>query len=891
MNGVSSIASFGRSTRTASARRVSATSEAICRFADQLAWLTLATVVFVVPLMMAGLKETGILVFVSCSALLSIAWAVGFVSQPSSGTPFTSAIAVGLLAIATVALQIVPLPRGLLHALSPFADSHLAAWATDGTILRRSWTQISMTPGLTKSGLVLLVGYFLYFATLLQLIRTEAAIDRVLRLIAASTVVMTGIALSQLFFGNGMYLWFIEYPFRPASWPAKGTFTNQNHLAQFLALGIGPLVWWWKCSGRIDGKNIRGRVSNQGFGVKRNTESHQQAIAGALAIVLLTGVLTFSRGGIAAVLLVSAISFFAAGFEIRTLVRLAVPIASFMCIGVVLFGTEMLEAKWNRLAEAESFEDVCRGRFLLWQALLEAVPWFWPLGSGVGSHAEVYPIWMSTDIGKRLSHAESGYLQILIETGVTGITLLGLFFVLVAHWFVKAWKTGDEKTRARALVIFAGLLASACHSIADFVWYIPACLIQALTLAACLCRQSQISSEAQHGSNSKTVRPRWPVIWATILVVGLLPVGKASAGILIENAGSETPWLAYRKLAIGATTQGAGSFDSLEGVDDQLDEMVRQLELCLQSSPGDYRVRCELAGLYLRRFEKQQLETENPVSINEIRNTVNGAGFESPKAVAQWLQRAFGNNVVDLYRALELARSGAVGQPLRGENYLILSQLSFLLLASDEENVSLLDQAISVRPFSTHVLYYLGLRTAEQGDLDSATEYWKTAFHRDPNFRSSIVASLGPYLAPHEIIAKLDAGLLGGPVLFRFYDAQKMSEEKSFIAEWYRDEFAKFAAEKSVSDHQFWAKSEPILSFAGDTEGALYCLAKASAGRPQSYHLRKRYGFALYEAAAIDAARKELEWCRLRNPDDREITDAIAAISKSIRQEVAHDFQ
>ena len=603
---------------------------------------------------------------------MAVAWAVRQLVSSNGGSPFTVAVAIGFFAVAGVCLQLVELPIEVIHSLSPFAAEYFQSAGHVGV------NRISLTPGLTKSGLVLLVGYVTFFTTMLHVLRDRAVIDTVLRYVALSAVMMAVIGIAQMIAGNGEFLWVFKHPLRSANGAAKGTFTNQNHFAHFLALGVGPLIWCWLNSGLHEGTNVRGRVSNRGFGVRRDTDVIQMWMAVGIGVVALAGILSMSRGGIAALLVAFCISLFAAGSQPAKVLRgcmswgvffrLLVPIILLTIVGVTAFGTEILEARWARLSQAQSFQDLSEGRYLLWAALWKAVPWFWPLGSGVGSHAEVYPTWLEEDFGKRFSHAESGYLQVLIETGIFGLLLVGLAIFLVASWFFRVWRAGNSKDRQRSAVLMSGLVVSSLHSVADFVWYIPACMVLTLILAACLCRQFQlVNQETQASVSNSGSRPcqRWPMIWACVVVVAVVPTTRLTAGVLVSNAQTEQEWLKYRRLAIDASADAG--FGAMEPLDQRLTAMIRHLERCVEIEPSNCLARCELAGLYLRRFEKHQLAIANPVSVAEIRHTVLNSEFESSREVAEWLERAFGESALDLYRSLAMSRTAMVGQPLRGE--------------------------------------------------------------------------------------------------------------------------------------------------------------------------------------------------------------------------------
>lgn len=851
------------------------------RFLDGVGTICFWIIIFAVPLMMAVIRETGIAVFVACSLLMGISWAIRQLWAPQAGAPFSIAVLLAGAAVLLVGLQLVPLPRAVLALLSPFSADSFPAWNSQLASLPQQgyWNRISMTPSLTRSGFVLLIGYVIFFLTLLQRIRTLSDVDAILRLLSIATVAMALIGLGQLFFGNGEFLWMLKHPFRDASWPAKGTFTNQNHFAHYLALGIGPLVWSWKKAGAVDGHNIKGKVSNRGFGTARSSDSNQQFIGGAIAIVVLAGVLSFSRGGIASLVIACAFSMVALGRQSAGILKLAIPTVGFMVVGVFLFGTEMLEAKWQNLTEAESLEDLCRGRSWLWSALLTAVPSFWPAGSGVGSHAEVYPTWMKQDVGKRFSHAESGYLQVLIETGLPGLLLLLAAIGLCIYWGLNNWKTQDADNRFRRLVLAAGLLASMLHSLADFVWYIPACLIFTLVLAACLCRTHQLGNGKQDSSSKRPAKIPWPVCWAMIIALIALPVGRLSADVMLRDAGSEPAWESYREQAV--TVGNRRNFASLDELDERLELMITHLEECHRIDPTDCRALSELSALYVHRFEANQQATKNPMSLQEIRSTVESTEFESPKEILKWLRRAFGSNAADLYRAYAAAEKAVQGQPLRGECYLVLAQLSFLRDVSADERTTLVQQAVLVRPYEARILYFAGMSEVEHGDLDKACEWWKEAFHVSEKLQPLIIQTLAAHYTPQEIVDRLDPGPAGLWILFKEYEAQNASQEKNWVAEHYARDFESFLPDIEETNKVFWLHSSDILKAAGKSDQAVFCMGQAIKQMPENYQLRRKFGVLLMSVQSNEAAAAEFEWCLLRNPDDQQVADLLATIRKT----------
>ncbi len=852
---------------------------------DQLGDGCVVVAVAIVPMTSACLQDFGNAVFLACSLLLGLTWAIQQILTPQGGSRACGAELILLAAIGVVALQLIPLPTATLNALTPFSRDYLTLWGTEnGRILgANNWQTPSVTPSLTRSGFVLLIAYAVFFLTLLQKLKTTEKIDRLIQLVAVTAGVMSVVGIAQRFAGNGLFLWMFEHPFRMSDWPVKAAFSNQNHFAHFVTLGIGPLIWCWH-QGNLSRQSPFGGKNQQSNLKLRQGELTRNISLVAIAIVSLSVFLTNSRGGIFVFLAASLFSASVAGFNLRSLSKLVIPAILFAGLGILAYGTDGLERKWATISHAESLQELSAGRFALWAALSEAIPHFWMLGSGVGSHAEVYPVWMTDDYGVRFSHAESGYLQILLETGVAGLLLLLSTIGLCLFWAIKTFRRGQGLARQRVIILMAGLLASAAHSLVDFVWYIPGCMLLTLILIAALCRNHQLCDEKDRQPSSS----QWPGVLAWLLILGMLPAGKLCAAVAIRDAESEHSWNQYRKFAIRANDDTATIVDA--SLKKRVNVIIGHLEDCLKSDPTDYRAASNLAAMYLQRFECHQEDAPNRMSIREIRNTVRDADFDTGREMAEWLNRAFGPPAADLYRAFTSARTAVRGQPMRGENYLVLAQVGFLAGLSDAEEEGLVAQAMRLRPHSAGVLFVAGLFLLDKGDLDAAIAKWQMAFRKDRRVRSTIIQSLLPNLTSGELLQKLQPDPAGAKMLFTQYGKEERFEDQRNVAKWYAENFERIAKDpRTDRDRTFWTTSHQLLNFAGHQRTALQCLTQASASAPHDYPLRRKLALALFEQQHYEAATRELKWCRLKMPDDTEVNAALKKLKQISAHEVNHE--
>ncbi len=846
--------------------------------------LCLVIAIVCVPLTMAGIREIGVAIFVVCSLTMGIVWAVRQLLQPTSTTRFSGAELLILLAVSLVGLQLMPLSPAVLTWLSPFSTQYLSIWGSaEGRLLgTQPWQTISMTPELTRSGLVLLLAYATFFLSLTHRLRASSDIDRVIRLIAVAATIMALIGLGQLFFGNGKYLWLFDHPNRPATGAAKGTFVNPNHFAGFLALGVGPLIWCWQT--RL--KSPTERSQTIGWQTGSSSRSIPALVHDwpgiALAAVFVAALFSLSRGGIVMLGIAGAFALIASARNVLKASRMALPVIAFAIAGVMAFGADSLTEEVQSITSASSFQELWKGRAQLWLALVHAIPSFWPAGSGLGSHPEVYPTWLSVQNTLRFSHAENGYLQVLLELGVPGLILLFSGITLCARWCWIGWRVGDDRGRLRVIALSTGLLVSVLHSLIDFVWYIPGCLIITLTLAACACRCFQLNSAHEPQAESETVPVRHscgPVL-AWMMLLCILPIGRASAEVLTRNVTSANHWNDYRSLAIRAGKELQE--ESTESIDSRLDLMIDELESCLVADPQNHQALTSLAALSLRRFELNVRNAENRMTLRQIQDTVQNADFASDDEIHEWLTRAFGQHVHDLERAFTAAQQGLQGQPLRGEAYIVLAEVGFVAGLGQEEKSALINAAVRLRPHNPAVLYSAGVLTSETGDLDGAFAFWSRAYRQSPMIRHQLISRLAPHLSAIEFATRLNPGPEGLWLLFKEYGNINRTEEHLATAQLFAQHFDRLQTLVEPTDAQFWTHGHEIFQAMGDDEAALDCLKTAVLLKPQSDTNRRTLIFALIDHEDFDAALRQLDWYRLRYPDDKEITEALAQVRSQV---------
>ncbi len=273
-------------------------------------WLIAATMI-VAPLCMGGRHPVGRLVFVALIGLAAVTWFwQQFVYERRSwrltGVEWLVFAALGILV-----LQLMPWPESWLLRVSPALGQRLPLLfgASHEALRLEPWSQISLDPVATRRGLTMCVAYSLWFLVVAQRLRSIDDVERLLRWVAGATILMALLGLAQYVAGNGKFLWVYSHPSRDTFGVVRGAFINQNHFAHMMALGIGPLLWWLIRNVHQDGVRNPG-----GWGRRRTTKNSTGWLVTALGVVVIAGLLTFSRAGLAVMLVASTlcVGFFAA---------------------------------------------------------------------------------------------------------------------------------------------------------------------------------------------------------------------------------------------------------------------------------------------------------------------------------------------------------------------------------------------------------------------------------------------------------------------------------------------------------------------------------------------------------------------------------------------------
>lgn len=802
------------------------------------AW-TIGVALILVTVLLGGRHPVGRLG--ALVAVVAVTFVVLFASRGNRWR-FCGAEWLFLLATQLVMLQLVPLPEGLLAALRPEFEALLPSLGASPTGLP-AWRMISVAPQQTREALAMWLAYgALFFAVHHWLVHFRAA-AQLLRIVSWSTAGLAVVGLAQYFFDNGRFLWIYDNPSRPSGGAVMGPFQNRNHFAHMMALGIGPLIYLACGNGTLSQKWER------------------CAASAGLAVVGLASLLSYSRGGIAAVVLSTIATALLMPRNTARKWSFWIPPAVIVgWIGLALAingGGRVLE----RLGSLSSgaLQAVSSERGMLWQAMGRAIqtsPW---VGYGAASHSEVYPSFLDRSTENNFTHGESGYLPLQLENGALATLLLLLFVLLGARWWRRGWRSGGL-TEKRILAAVAGpLVASLAHSLADFVWYIPACFATTLVLLAC------VSSLAQRPADSASPLPGQrsplggPLPWD---LASLARAATASAVFawcfitLLPAARAASYWDAYRRLARSEANP--------EAMPDKVSHAHWLLQQAAARNPHDGVVQTRLAQLSVALAEA---DSDSPISSLAV---LQESWLQDRRRDALQIWRMLPLQDRQLLRqAADHAAQAMLETPLQASPYVTAAETCFLIRENLPDAAALLECALRLRPHSGSIALRSGVVQARAGDVQACIASWRHGFNADRAERAATLRALSQRLPPSLVVGLLQPDPEGLRDIRWFYESTGDTAALRELAPVLADGIARVGRSQQDADSQCKGLLE-ATAFAqqyGLTDRAIRYAEDAIRSEPSHYDAHRLLVDLYRQQDRIADAEAHVQWCLRRRRD------------------------
>lgn len=388
--------------------------------------------------------------------------------------------------IALPLIQFIPLPPALWTALP---GRELVVQMDRSVFGQLPWRPITLDIERSLSSLYFLIpGVAFYLA-----IRTgdRARVQAILLGVTAALAVGGLMAALQI----AGQRW--AYPFaqgRADNAFAIGFFTNHNHQATFLLIGLMAFGGWLALSGPAANNRLgngrghglshgRGRDLSTAFAAWDSLGTRDMVLGTIGILATLMVLLTGSRAGLLlmAIGLPAAICAWLAPLLAGsrkllwpTLGLLALAASMFLALPFLSDGQLAVTGDRSALAADRRFDIWPQAAATAWHMM--------PTGSGFGTFRSAYEMFEPLDMVGMLyvNHAHSDFLELAIEGGVPAIALIAAF---LAIWLSSSWHAWvNSRGREAALVRLASVmvLMVLLHSLVDY----PARTITILSVAA-----------------------------------------------------------------------------------------------------------------------------------------------------------------------------------------------------------------------------------------------------------------------------------------------------------------------------------------------------------------------------------------------------------------------
>lgn len=496
-------------------------------------WMLAGLLAFL-PLVFGGVLAWAEGVFIIVAVAMGLTLALKLLLRPD--VPFVRSWTywpIGVF-LALVVLQLVPLPETVVRIISPATATlrHQYLDELPGAAQRLRWMTVSLYPENTLHDLRLIVALAIVFIVTLNCIRRVSQIRRILASVAIIGAAVAALALLQDLTGsNDIYFWFRS----PAGNVARGgPFVNKNHFGQFMNLAIGCAIGLALVV--VNQQFRRDNYTPHEVAAKLKVPQMRPAWMLLAMIVMSAAALAFllSRGA----MLGAAIAGVIVGIFIAT--RRNMPgkgwtlLAVLLCIAaVVLLGSDRIVQRLTAQAS-----DSWHGHRLEMLRDLSASWRRFPLfGTGLGTHAVIFPMLDKSDVPFFATHAENEYAQILTEAGAVGLLIVLAFLGIILGALGRAVRGPLSPASAAAIGLGYGLIAVLIQSATDFGQHTPA--VAVLTAVSCALVLNLAELRWRERGQVSTELPRRGSLW--MRSAALVAVGAVGAWIVHE---AYTAWRA-----------------------------------------------------------------------------------------------------------------------------------------------------------------------------------------------------------------------------------------------------------------------------------------------------------------------------------------------------------
>ncbi len=431
-----------------------------------------------------------------------------------------------------VVVQLVPLPQGVLAAITP----NTVAMKTNlsGILSKPSETgmTISFYSLATERALRLALAVSAVFVVTVNVYRRANQIKRLLAVVVIVGGAVALLAMAQIATNAHKIYWCV-----PAV-ATGGPYVNRNNYCQFMNLSVGAalgLLLVYLKRGFHRTPVVLSRAVER-LGAKELRPAWY--LSGMIVLAVASIFLSLSRGGMISLLVAWGVTIAVLGLKRRLdkwgWVMCALTVGAFACVLYVGF-----DSVYDRLASLRNLQEDT-GRWHLLRDSARAWAAFPLVGAGLGVHEYIYPIFDQSTILATASHVENEYVQMAEETGIAGLVLIGAFAAVILRSYLRCLWKHRSVSGAVAIGLGAGLLAVLIQSVCDFGLHLPSNAVLAVAFCGLLVTMSRadLPYREETPNRRSTAARRWG---AVICMLGLAGVwGWAVTGAHAASRADES---------------------------------------------------------------------------------------------------------------------------------------------------------------------------------------------------------------------------------------------------------------------------------------------------------------------------------------------------------------
>lgn len=504
---------------------------------DRLIELLLIGLLAFMPLAFGAVQAWSQQIVLAVCSLIIILFILRHLVDPQLKVVRTFAYIPVLLFVSIALLQLLPLPSGLIKLISPNTftlRTELLSGIPAGEQTLR-WMPLSLYSPATSQALQVVIAVVAIFFVVLNVFRSPRQIKRLLQAVAMIGGFIAFLSLAHNILGNGKIYWFIS---TANSKGYSGPFINHSNYGQFMNLSIGAafaliLIELYET---FHYREVTPAVAVEYF--CSNSARRFWILVASISLCIASVFTSLTRGGMISML--AAFGFISILLSRRRQIKghnWVIALVALITLSCVLYIG--FDAVCLKLGSLRNISTAQGGRVQILKDIAVMARKFPLFGTGLGTHQFVYPMFDRSMIALPAVHAENEYAQVLEETGLLGLTALGLFAVVIGVNFKKATRNYSHSVCLAAYGMAFGIVAILIHSLADFGQHLPANAMLTAIFAALLIR---LAAMKKSSVESQPVNKRFHKFAALLVLVSAVVICAWSCKSANDNRIARYYW-------------------------------------------------------------------------------------------------------------------------------------------------------------------------------------------------------------------------------------------------------------------------------------------------------------------------------------------------------------